>query len=107
MQNLTPSALAEWLADESRAAPVLLDVREGWEVQTAKMQGITHIPMREIPARAAELPRDAPVVCVCHHGGRSAQVGMFLEHHGFTRVFNLQGGMDGWARQVDPSVPTY
>jgi len=107
MQNLSASALAEWLADTSRAAPVLLDVREPWEIETAKIAGSVSIPMREIPARSEELDDDAEIVCVCHHGARSAQVAMFLESRGHSKVFNLQGGIDAWSRQVDPSVPTY
>jgi rhodanese-related sulfurtransferase len=107
MQILTPSQLAEWLADTSRAAPVVLDVREPWEVATASLAGAVAIPMREIPARSNELDDEAPIVCMCHHGARSANVGMFLESRGFTNVFNLQGGIDAWSRQVDPSVPTY
>jgi rhodanese-related sulfurtransferase len=110
MQNLSASELAEWLADSSRAAPVLLDVREPWELETAKMAkmaNIVAIPMRDIPARSEELDDEAPIVCICHHGARSAQVGMFLESRGFTQVFNLFGGIDAWSRQVDPAVPTY
>ncbi|WP_133650835.1 rhodanese-like domain-containing protein [Paraburkholderia flava] len=107
MQNLTASALAEWLADTSRAAPVLLDVREPWEIETAKIAGSLSIPMREIPARSEELDDEAQIVCVCHHGARSAQVAMFLESRGYRNVFNLQGGIDAWSRQVDPSIPTY
>ncbi|MEQ5841461.1 rhodanese-like domain-containing protein [Paraburkholderia acidicola] len=107
MQNLTAPALAEWLADKSRAAPVLLDVREPWEVTTAQIAGSVSIPMREIPARSEELEDDAQIVCVCHHGARSAQVAMFLESRGYQHVFNLQGGIDAWSRQVDASVPTY
>ncbi len=107
MQNLTAPALAEWLADSSRAAPVLLDVREPWEIETAKIAGSVSIPMREIPARSEELDDEATIVCVCHHGARSAQVAMFLESRGFTKLFNLQGGIDAWSRQVDPAVPTY
>jgi rhodanese-related sulfurtransferase len=107
MQNLTAPALAEWLADSSRPAPVLLDVREPWEIETAKIAGSLSIPMREIPARSEELDDEAPLVCICHHGARSAQVGMFLEARGHRNVFNLQGGIDAWSRQVDPAVPTY
>jgi rhodanese-related sulfurtransferase len=107
MQNLSAPALAEWLADQSRTAPVVLDVREPWEIETAKIAGSMSIPMREIPARSEELDDEAPVVCVCHHGARSAQVAMFLESRGHKNVFNLQGGIDAWSRQVDPSVPTY
>jgi rhodanese-related sulfurtransferase len=107
MQNLTAPALAEWLADSSRPAPVLLDVREPWEIETAKIAGCVSIPMRDIPARSGELDDDAQIVCVCHHGARSANVAMFLESRGFAKVFNLQGGIDAWSRQVDPSVPLY
>jgi rhodanese-related sulfurtransferase len=107
MQNLTPSALVDWLADESRPAPVLLDVREPWEISTASIAGCVSIPMREIPARSEELDDETPIVCVCHHGARSANVAMFLESRGFKQMFNLQGGIDAWSRQVDKSVPTY
>ncbi|WP_250481508.1 rhodanese-like domain-containing protein [Caballeronia sp. NCTM5] len=115
MQNLTAPELAAWLADSSRPAPVLLDVREPWEIQTAKMDNIVSIPMRDIvsipmrdiPARSEELDDEAQIVCICHHGARSAQVAMFLESRGFTKTFNLYGGIDAWSRQVDPSVPTY
>jgi rhodanese-related sulfurtransferase len=107
MQNLTAPALAEWLADTSREAPVLLDVREPWEIETAKIAGSLSIPMREIPARSEELDDEAQIVCICHHGARSASVAGFLESRGYTKVFNLQGGIDAWSRLVDPKVPTY
>ncbi|RKP50829.1 rhodanese-like domain-containing protein [Trinickia fusca] len=107
MQNLTAPALAEWLADNARHAPVLLDVREPWEITTAQIAGSISIPMRDIPARSEELDDDAEIVCICHHGARSANVAMFLESRGFTKVFNLQGGIDAWSRQVDASVPLY
>jgi rhodanese-related sulfurtransferase len=107
MQNLTAPALATWLADSSRPAPVLLDVREPWEVSTAKIGGTVHIPMRDIPARSEELDDDAEIVCICHHGSRSANVGMFLEARGFKHIYNLQGGIDAWSREADPKVPTY
>jgi rhodanese-related sulfurtransferase len=107
MQNLTAPALAEWLADSSRETPVLLDVREPWEIETAKIAGSLSIPMREIPARSEELDDEAQIVCICHHGARSASVAGFLESRGYTKVFNLQGGIDAWSRLVDPKVPTY
>ena len=107
MQVIKPTELAQWLADASRARPVLLDVREGWEVQTCAMPSITHIPMRDIPARAAELDEDADIVCICHHGMRSMQVAAFLERQGYARVYNLTGGVDAWASEVDPAMPKY
>jgi len=107
MRNLTPTDLAAWLADETRDKPVLLDVREPWEFQTCHIEGSQHIPMAAIPARVAELDPDAEVVVICHHGGRSAQVGIFLEHQGFSRVINLAGGVAQWAAQVNPRMPQY
>ncbi len=110
MQQLAPSDLAQWLADTSRAKPVLLDVREVEEVQICALPGITHIPMNEIPLRAGELKADQDIVCICHHGGRSAQVAQFLiVRAGFdpAHVYNLQGGVHAWANQVDPQMATY
>ena len=78
MQNLTAPDLAQWLADTSRPAPVLLDVREPWEIATAHIAGCVDIPMRDIPARSEELDDEAQIVCICHHGARSANVAMFL-----------------------------
>lgn len=107
MQTIEPSQLAGWLADTTRPAPVLLDVREDWEVQTCQIPQSTHIPLQAIPARLGELNPDTQIVCICHHGMRSARAAMFLEERGFTQLFNLEGGIDAWARQVDPAMPVY
>jgi rhodanese-related sulfurtransferase len=107
MQTLSAPELAVWLADESRAKPVLLDVREPWEFQTCHIAGSVSIPMNEIPARLTELEEEAPVVCICHHGARSMSVAAFLERNGFIQVTNLTGGVHAWAQQVDGSMPTY
>jgi len=107
MQQITPADLCAWLADEGRAKPLLLDVREPWEFQTARIEGSTHVPMQQLPGRLGELEPDNDVVVICHHGGRSGQVGLFLEKQGFARVHNLVGGVDAWARTVDPAVPVY
>ena len=107
MKPIEPAELAGWLSDERREKPLLLDVREPWEWQTARIEGAQHIPMREIPARLGELDPDQEVVAICHHGGRSQQVAMFLEKNGFAKVHNLTGGVDAWSRTVDPAVPLY
>jgi rhodanese-related sulfurtransferase len=86
---------------------VLLDVREPWEWNAARIEGAQHIPMRELPSRMEELERGRDLVAICHHGARSLQVAMFLEKNGFERVHNLQGGVDAWSRTVDPAVPLY
>lgn len=107
MKSLSVRELADWLADEQRARPRLLDVREPWEQQICRIEGSELMPMRSVPARADGLRRDEAIVCICHHGGRSMQVGMFLERQGFSDVYNLTGGVDAWARQVDKAMPTY
>ena len=89
------------------SAPLVLDVREPWEVARCCLPDSVAIPMSEVPARLAELDPARHVVCLCHRGGRSQQVAMFLEHHGFTTVSNLAGGIDAWSREVDPSVARY
>jgi rhodanese-related sulfurtransferase len=107
MGELTPAQLAAWLGDPRREQPVLLDVREPWEYDKARIAGSVLVPMREVPSRIEEIADDKDVVAICHHGGRSMQVAMFLEKQGFKRVHNLVGGIDAWSRTVDPAVPLY
>jgi rhodanese-related sulfurtransferase len=107
MKSLSVRELPDWMADEQRAKPVLLDVREPWEQQICTIEGSELMPMRTVPARASELEPDRETVCVCHHGGRSMQVAMFLERQGFRNVYNLTGGVDAWARLVDKAMATY
>lgn len=92
---------------ESPAPPRLLDVREPWEWQLAHIDGSHSIPMASIPDRLDTLDRAHPTVVICHHGVRSLQVVAFLQHHGFDNLHNLAGGIDAWARQVDPTLATY
>ena len=107
MKQIRPAELAAWLADAGRAKPLLLDVREPWEYEAARIAGSQLVPMGEVPNRIAELDQSAEVVAICHHGGRSMQVALFLEKNGFAAVHNLVGGLDAWSRTVDPSVPLY
>ena len=93
---------------ESSARPVLLDVREPWEYQTASIAGSKHLPMNEVPARfQQELAPEKHTVVVCHHGVRSMNVTMWLRQQGFEKVQSLAGGIDRWARQIDATVPVY
>ena len=107
IKQISPAELAAWLADRSREAPLLLDVREPWEHDKAKIAGSQLVPLGQVPARLAELDDGKEVVAICHHGGRSMQVAVFLEKNGFARVHNLAGGIDAWSRTVDASVPLY
>src|SRR5688572_2418494 len=104
MQEIPAATLQKLL---SETPPVLLDVREEWELEQARLPGTLHIPMAQIPSRFRELDAAAHIVVVCHHGMRSQQVVQFLKNKGFARVDNLAGGLDAWAEQVDPSMPRY
>ncbi len=99
----------EELAERLRSpeAPLVLDVREPWEVATCALPGSTLMPMRQLPAKAQDLPRDRAVVVLCHHGVRSHQVVLWLRRSGFDNVLNLRGGIDAWAKRVDPGMPVY
>jgi rhodanese-related sulfurtransferase len=107
MKQISAADLAAWLADGKREKPVLLDVREPWEYEKARIEGARLVPMGEVPARLGEIDTHAEVVAICHHGGRSQQVAMFLEKNGFQKVHNLVGGVDAWSRSIDPAVPLY
>jgi len=107
MKTINAYELAAWLADDLRLQPVLLDVREEWEFHAGHIDGSVPMPMNTIPDRLAELDRQQPIVCICHHGARSMQVALFLEHNGFTEMKNLTGGVHAWSQQVDSAVPMY
>lgn len=91
----------------SGSAPVVLDVREPWEVELCSIDGSLHIPMGELPERIAEIPTDQPVVLVCHHGLRSGHATAWLRARGFDKAINLAGGIDAWARRIDPTMKVY
>ena len=86
---------------------VLVDVREPLEAQIAHIEGAMLIPLRELPGRLAELPAHAQIVTHCHHGQRSLKAREILRGAGFPNVRSLAGGIDAWAREVDPEVPRY
>jgi rhodanese-related sulfurtransferase len=109
MQNLLPTQLMEFLGTEPQA--VLLDVRQDWELLLGQIKPpgarTLDIDMPELPRRLSEIDDTQPIVCICHHGVRSAQAVAFLERQGFERVYNLDGGIDAWSLEVDPGVPRY
>jgi rhodanese-related sulfurtransferase len=87
---------------------MLLDVREPWEFETAKIAGAKLIPMGDVPSRAhQELDPDEHIVVLCHHGVRSMNVTVWLRQQGFEKVQSMRGGIDAWSRQVDEKVPKY
>ena len=105
MKQLAPTELKARLAAGDKLQ--LLDVRVEWEFQTAHIEGSLLIPIGQVASRIAELDSTAETVVICHHGGRSMQVAGLLEQLGFPNVINLAGGVDAWARSVDPSMPVY
>jgi len=106
MRQMSPRDLAARLRDGDEPL-LLLDVREPWEFGVCRIEGSRSLPMRQIPAALGELDRDRELVVICHHGIRSQQVALYLDHQGFRNVINLQGGVAAWARDVDPAMPTY
>ncbi|NLD55670.1 MAG: sulfurtransferase [Burkholderiaceae bacterium] len=106
MKAITATELARLLTDADEP-PVVLDVREPWELAVASLPDAVAIPMRSIPAALDRLDPQRTTVCMCHHGARSLQVALFLEQHGFRDVVNLTGGIHAWSEQVDSGVPTY
>jgi rhodanese-related sulfurtransferase len=99
--------LAAWRADPAREAPVLIDVREPWEYAHCHIDGSQPMPLQTVPARVGELPRERDLVLICHHGNRSQRAAQWLEQNGYARLFNLVGGVEAWANDVDPAMPRY
>jgi rhodanese-related sulfurtransferase len=105
VNEISPAELKE--RRDAGTGPLVVDVREGWELDTARIPDVLHIPMAEIPGRLGELDRETEIVVMCRSGGRSMQVAQFLARNGFRSVANLTGGILAWSRDVDPSVRQY
>lgn len=113
--QIRPAAFSQWLAAQTEQPPVVLDVREPWEVSVASVKPVANtptfdvlfMPMQSIPQRLNELPTDRPIACLCHHGMRSQQVAAFLLNRGFENVVNISGGIEAWSQELDASVATY
>jgi rhodanese-related sulfurtransferase len=111
MKQLTGPDLIGMASAVGVPTPLLLDVREPWEFALAAihLHGLQTVsmPMNSVPERLRELEPTQPIVCICHHGARSAQVVAYLERQGFAAAYNLAGGIDAWSVQVDPAVARY
>ena len=97
MKQLTPEALHDWIKSGKKFS--LVDVREDWEHQSYNIGGI-HIPLNEIISRKAEIDTDLPAVIYCEKGIRSLIAIQRLESYGFKDLYNLQGGMSAWKKQL-------
>jgi rhodanese-related sulfurtransferase len=107
MDTCTVSELNSALS--SAAPPLLLDVRTAEELDIARIDGASHIPLSALPVRSGELEdyQDKEIVCMCHHGMRSAHAQQILLSQGFSKVRNLTGGIDSWAVEIDPAMTRY
>lgn len=104
--EITPEEVKANL-DAGRAF-TLLDVREPWEFEAAKIIGAKLMPMGDVPSRAhQELDPDEHIVVICHHGVRSLNVTAWLRQQGFEKAQSMRGGIDSWSRKVDAEVPLY
>jgi len=104
--EVTPEDVKAML--EAQEQFTLLDVREPWEFETARIEGAKLMPMGDVPSRAhQELDPDEPIVVVCHHGVRSLNVTHWLRQQGFEKAQSMRGGIDAWSRAVDGKVPVY
>lgn len=104
MRKLDAPQLAEHL---KHSQPLLIDVRESWEFEICHLQGSTNIPLGQIPQHLSVIGSVKECVIICHHGVRSRHVIQYLQQQDMDHFINLEGGVDGWARQVDKDMPLY
>jgi rhodanese-related sulfurtransferase len=105
IQQMTVQELQQRLEQENK--PLIIDVREPWEYQLCSLPDTVLIPMGSIQQRLDELDPDRETVVLCHHGIRSQHVAIYLQRVGFTQLHNLRGGINAWARELDPHMETY
>lgn len=106
MIEITPRQLQASIQNDT-PAPYLLDVREPAEFDICHIEGSHLIPSGELPAEVDQLPDDRPIVVICHHGIRSYMIATYLERQGFEQIRNLRGGINAWASEIAPDMPTY
>jgi rhodanese-related sulfurtransferase len=105
INNISPNELKEMLMNEEGIK--LIDVREKWEHNIARIDGSDLIPMNTFAGYYKNLDMDKKIVVFCHHGSRSYSVCQFMIQNGFKNVYNLEGGINAWSFQVDNSIPLY
>ena len=111
MRNMRPIELQSYLAHSAKTPSTLdiqlLDVREQWEYNKVHLPHSILIPIAQIPYHLEELKQQSEIVVICHHGIRSRSVCMYLEQNDFPNTINLNGGIDAWTKEVDPSLTVY
>jgi rhodanese-related sulfurtransferase len=106
-QELPIEVTVQQAEELRKQGAVILDVREDWEFEQGHIDGALHIPLQTLPARLDDVPKDQRVVINCHHGGRSMRAVQFLREQGHNHIANLQGGLDRWSQEIDPSIARY
>ena len=107
LPEITATELAARLQDA--APPVVIDVREAWEFSICAIAGARLVPLGALPSHIDDLQglEDKEIVTVCHHGVRSLKAALWLRGRGFAHTRSLKGGIDTWARTIDPSMQVY
>ena len=105
IKQLSPAEAKKILGEQEGIR--LIDVREKWEYETAKIENSELMPLSEFNVHFPKLNPDDNLIIICHHGNRSMTVGLYLVQNGFKNVSNLDGGIDSWSQEVDPTIPTY
>lgn len=103
--EVSPEAVAKWRQEKKLHA--VLDVREAWELEICALEDCLHIPLGSLAKRVGELPKERPIVVVCHTGRRSLLATQFLRDAGLTQAVNLRGGVEAWAIEIDPAMRRY
>ena len=106
MRHFTPKQLKDYL-EQTDTNPLLLDVRERWEFEYCNITGSILIPMGELPSKIDTLDPLKETIMICHHGIRSRQMGYYMEQAGFKSIINLEGGVEGWAEDVETDMKRY
>jgi len=104
-----PNRVAQWIGLPADQRPCLIDCRERSEIAICRIAGSEWIPLAEFPGsleRIRDLAGRGVVVC-CHHGMRSLHATQFLRARGVECSFSLAGGIDLWAREIEPSMARY
>ncbi|MBZ0200861.1 MAG: hypothetical protein K8H86_13405 [Ignavibacteriaceae bacterium] len=104
IKNLTPTEAVELLKENNTR---LIDVRESWEFEIARVEGSELMPMSNFYRHMQALRQDENLLIICHHGVRSLSICALLIDNNFKNVINLEGGIEAWSQQVDPSIPLY
>ena len=106
MKDLNVYLLDEWLS-LSKGNLLLLDVREKWEFEICSIKDSCNIPLGILHESISSFDKVMKIICICHHGIRSKQACYILNMNGFSNVFNLEGGIDQWAKVIQKSMNRY